>query len=186
MRRFVPPMMLFWMASGAAPAAPEKGLQVTGVHADGTGVTLDLADRAQLRIALIDAKLFNAFSIDSVTLDDSNQVGRDSFVLIDVKGPSRSPDAAMHYCGAGTEEALVWLKLDDFGAVTASATLLYASCFRSIEDSVPEWGGPKHAQLRVHVADFHENTQRDALYDRERPENGLQITSKAMPPVHQP
>jgi hypothetical protein len=55
------------------------------------------------------------------------------YMLLDIEGPSRGPEGASHYCGAGTEKALALFQLDSEGLLDEPQVVNYESCLLTIE-----------------------------------------------------
>ena len=62
------------------------------------------------------SKLVDAYELKEAKLLYANSDGKSHYVVVYVSGPSRSPIAAMSYCGAGTEGYLPWLAFNNFCA----------------------------------------------------------------------
>jgi len=76
---------------------------------------------------------FVGVAIRKVTTQRLFESNGQLFMLLDVEGPSRGPTAAMGYCGAGEEKALVLFRMDADGLLVEPQVVNYESCFRSIE-----------------------------------------------------
>ena len=118
------------------------------------------------------------------------------YLVMDVSGPSRGPEAASSYCGAGSESALVLFVLDGNGQVRPPEFMRYESCFATIEADSD--GAPREADGKI-VTTFvffrqlsKENVpvvaQGDptgqitveATFDEARPEQGIEAAEKCV------
>jgi len=78
------------------------------------------------------------------------------FMLLDVRGPSRGPEAAGSYCGAGEEKALVLFHLDSDGLLEEPQVVNYESCLYTIgapddssEDASPASSSSKQLVVKM-------------------------------------
>ncbi|HTK95320.1 MAG TPA: hypothetical protein VL382_06745 [Terriglobales bacterium] len=69
------------------------------------------------------------------------------YLVMDISGPSRGPEAASNYCGAGSESALVLFVLDANGQVRPPEFMRYESCFETIEADSD--GAPREADGKI-------------------------------------
>jgi hypothetical protein len=120
------------------------------------------------------------------------------FMLLDVRGPSRGPEAAMSYCGAGEEKALVLFHSDSDGLLEEPQVVNYESCLYTIgdpddssEDATPASPGAKQPFVKVlsftrmrgpaDPKDFAVNRDLvtvEARFDPNHPEQGLATQEK--------
>ena len=79
------------------------------------------------------------------------------FMLLDVQGSSRGPEAAGGYCGAGEEKALVMFHMDSDGLLEEPQVLTYESCLYTIgspDDSSNEGSSPALSSRQALVKVF--------------------------------
>jgi hypothetical protein len=69
------------------------------------------------------------------------------YLLVHVEGPSRSPEMAMHYCGAGSEEALALFAFNRSGEVKAPEFVVTRSCWQTIDEADADFHSPLDEHL---------------------------------------
>jgi hypothetical protein len=69
------------------------------------------------------------------------------YLLIHFEGPSRGPESAMHYCGAGQEEALALFAFSPTGEAKPPEFVLTRSCWVTIIDPDPGFHSPIDAHM---------------------------------------
>jgi len=79
-------------------------------------------------------KRFEPSTINTVKTQRLLEKGGQVFMLLDLRGPSRGPEAAMSYCGAGEEKALALFHLDSDGLLEEPQVVNYESCLYTIGD----------------------------------------------------
>jgi len=113
----------------------------------------------------------------SVAIDHAKILFRNSndqltYLVIQIDGPTML-NGGSHYCGAGREENLVWMKLMSRQIVDLR-TVLYYSCAFSIDGDV--------GQVANETLDIHYSLEgKDFIlrYDNKAPEQGLVSTAKS-------
>lgn len=109
-------------------------------------------------------------------LDMQNKAGV-TYILLDVSGPSQRGNPT-GFCGAGTESALVWLKLRDWKLYEVRP-VTYASCLYNIELTSKTW---EKNVLTVQADNFYSKKIKTLSYARARPEQSILVTEKPMNP----
>ncbi|MEO8001408.1 MAG: hypothetical protein ABI644_05990 [Arenimonas sp.] len=94
-----------------------------------------------------------------------------------MSGPSKA-QMDMHYCGAGTEANLVWLKLDKQFKLLSSSNHLVDSCFKSVEITRTLEYTDGNGKMQGSFVSYHEMKAYEMSYDTAAPEKGIGITSK--------
>lgn len=115
----------------------------------------------------------SAANLQTVKLLFANRKRSDTFIVIDACGWSKSrPDDRQ--CGAGEECDLVWVKLDAGWHVKDAQSILYESCWQTID---PDDDGYQITgeQLQMKITNFSRNTNSSMRYDTREPEKGFQI-----------
>jgi hypothetical protein len=104
------------------------------------GVVLTLPNARAVPVRL--SGVTEAWNIDSVRVLAAGRRGGTTYVLLDVMGPSRSPNGGRGLCGAGTERGLVALALAHGpGSAVRVARLsgaVHESCFFTINQDDPQ------------------------------------------------
>jgi hypothetical protein len=121
----------------------------------------------------------NCAYINQVTLMNQARRGRNFFVMISLGGPSKEI-RDNHYCGAGTEGNIVWLKLDEKRAVVDSASYLVDSCFKTVESSQPLGYRDKQRILNAEFTSFSEMKKYWIYYNPAKPYKGFRVVSKVL------
>ncbi|MFN8580195.1 MAG: hypothetical protein U0163_22145 [Gemmatimonadaceae bacterium] len=174
-RRSTPVTRLFVTAMGIASVAVQVGtariVPRASVRARPQRHSVSTTIRGRRFVIPFDS-VVDAFAIDDARVLAASTRGDTAFVLLALSGPSRSPDAAMHYCGSGTEEYTVVATFPRAGRSAASFTRS-ASCFHNIESD--EWkaaddsvvgGWWSYTPNQVHVR---------AVWLPKAPERGLMV-----------
>ena len=102
-------------------------------------------------------KRFWPSAIESVRTQRLLEKDSKVFVLLDVQGRSRGPEAANSYCGAGKEKALVLLQLGSEGFLQQPQAVSYESCLYTIgdlEDSAEDLSPPARSSQEPVVKVF--------------------------------
>jgi hypothetical protein len=136
------------------------------------------------------SKDINGWNLTSIKLLSAKESDNFIYLLFDLDGNSRSPEAAMHYCGAGVERSLVWVKLDQAWKKADSRSFVIESCFNNAE--LDELESPltfKGSELIANGStmrypgreDMSNNVWRyEIKYSYKHPEAGLQIKLELM------
>ncbi len=136
---------------------------------------MEIASRTWGKIKVPIGPFIDAYSIQTSSIVYQNQKGIFLYLILAVEGPSRSPEGAMHECGAGTESDLIWLRLDaqDAYKLRGANALLYSSCFRTIE------GEYKIEKQKLLIEYQSYSTQRKETWEFQfqSPENGFILQS---------
>ena len=76
---------------------------------------------------------FLVYAVDTVKTEYLAEKENVVYMILDVRGPSRGPQAAMSYCGAGTEAAKILFAFDRNGEVKPPQIAIYESCYLTLE-----------------------------------------------------
>lgn len=151
-----------WLLTVAASAGPLRAQDRPGSSPALTVQVRGHALRARLdgRLTVVPLdSIVDAAAIESIAVKDVAMRGPVTYALLTLSGPSRGPGGAMGYCGAGTEEYVVWLRLQS-GRRAASVWHRAASCFhdhdeaawREAADTVTAtWWTPEGRQRLVYL-----------------------------------
>jgi hypothetical protein len=105
------------------------------------------------------------------------------YIVLFMSGPSHEGNP-MSYCGAGTEENLVWLKLDKQLRIQDSKKYLIASCNLSVEKGIDQKSpltlNQQTKKMEGEFNSFSEMKQYSLSYDPAMPENGVSVIAKKM------
>lgn len=114
--------------------------------------------------------------VSATVLDVQTKAGI-TFILLDVSGPSRrgKPDG---FCGAGSESALVWLKLRSWKLYEVRP-VTYASCLYSIEPVSRGWD---KNLFTLKSNNFYSNKLKTLTYARARPEASIVVLETPLKP----
>ena len=159
--------LLLCPASGAAQTGVPQ-LKVPFVRVRWSGTTLHVTYQAQkIDHDFRDARpnqskpeyeQFSPYQIESVKTQRLLEKDGTVYMLLDLRGPSRGPEAASSYCGAGTEKALVLLKMDFEGLLEEPQVVNYESCLMTIgtdaEEDDSQSLSPSSTQPIVKVVSF--------------------------------
>ncbi len=108
---------------------------------------------------------------DSVQLVDyRNELGAD-YLLLAVEGTSGGRNPAGHFCGAGDETTLVWLRFRD-GKLMATKQRTIRSCSRNIETYRQGWFGQEYRADLFEVKDGR-TYRSQVVYDLTRLDEGI-------------
>jgi hypothetical protein len=102
--------------------------------------------------------------------------------VLNISGTSHAGNASS-YCGADTEEKLVWLKLDNQLKVLDSKKYLVESCHKSIDRLMDQPVLSLNLETKKMQGQFDSYSQMmsySVSYDPAMPENGFLVTSKAI------
>lgn len=115
--------------------------------------------------------------MDSASVLDVQTKAGITYILLDVSGPSQrgKPTA---FCGAGTESALVWLKLRAWKLYEVRP-VTYGSCLYNIELTSKTW---EKNILSVKANNFYSKKVKILTYARARPEASISVTEQPMNP----
>src|SRR5437879_6319736 len=100
---------------------------------------------------------FAGYAIDKVKLLFQNRSQGVLYLLFDVSGPSRGRAAAMHYCGAGEENSLIWVALEEDWDIRDIKSYTYASCLSTIEPFGDPPFSVKQGRLNLDYLQYEEN-----------------------------
>ncbi|HEY6181371.1 MAG TPA: hypothetical protein VIW67_03945 [Terriglobales bacterium] len=73
------------------------------------------------------------YAVDTVKTEYLAEKQNVVYMILDVRGPSRGPQAAMSYCGAGIEGAKILFTFDRQGEVKPPQVVMYESCYLTLE-----------------------------------------------------
>jgi hypothetical protein len=121
------------------------------------------------------APFVGAAAVDTAEILFQARSERVIYVVLRVAGPTRRKGGA-HYCGAGRETNLVWLKVSGAQVIDAT-TVLYESCAFSIE---PGELRATTEGFNVRYDSFTEKRTFDLQYDHRAPERGFSLTTKPL------
>src|SRR6266540_5760860 len=117
--------------------------------------------------------LSGAATIEQAEILFENNLKDISYVVVHLAGPTKN-NGGGGYCGAGTEENLVWIKLSHT-VILDVRSILYSSCAFSIEPTqLPE---ATTRGLHVDYVSYSEGRDFRATYDDTSPENGFVVAS---------
>jgi len=121
----------------------------------------------------IDLKLLsNADVVEKAELKLFQVKDSAAFIVVSISGPSRK-NGGSHFCGAGEEENLVWMKLADNMLIQDVRSILISSCLLSVDlDSFDVTDD----SLKAHYASICEKKEFDLAYDNDSPEKGFVIS----------
>ena len=127
--------------------------------------------------------------IDTAKVLFQNRVSKELYVLLDVVGPSTGGGNGP--CGAGQEEYLIWLALDERWGKDDEKLQLIASCFENIESLSSESYVIKDGKLTSEYVEFKEYDQsvkNTLTYDAATSDKAWSIKREhwASPGSHQP
>jgi hypothetical protein len=109
------------------------------------------------------------------------------YLLVRIEGPSRSPQMAMHMCGAGSEEGLALFTFTRDREVKPPAFVLTQSCWSSIMEGDSSFHSSIEANLVGRLSYFApasadagamETIDVHVAFDPEHPEAGLQFAER--------
>jgi hypothetical protein len=89
----------------------------------------------------------HAHGIDSAEVLSATALGGEYFLLLDAQGPSRGPESATGYCGAGREAYLLWFRLGPALVPLEAAVEPYESCLENAGEG--GWGPAAGLQVTV-------------------------------------
>lgn len=161
--------------AGHTPSAaqpPPQPIKVTVATAQKKLLIHHRGARHPVDLSAID----KAHDLNEAKLLFASAVGSIRYLLVYVRGPSRSPAAADKYCGAGTEGSLVWLMLDSRWRLLRSQTALIESCFESAEGDYEING----ARLTARWSNFHLNKSFTMSYDSSQPAAGMSVVERSL------
>lgn len=102
------------------------------------------------------------------------------YLLLDIYAPSRIPGGP-GYCGAGEEFNLLWLKLSNSLKAEEIKSVLYFSCYETIEPDMPD---PERQRYRIQdnslkfdYISLSKMMRYSFHYDNTRPDIGFMISS---------
>lgn len=110
---------------GGAQATVPVAVQVSQKHL--------ILVQGQVRRRVDLASVFQGYELKETKLLHSTSDAKARYLVIYIAGPSRSPMAALSFCGAGTEGYLVWLMFDPAWCELKRQSALIESCFESAE-----------------------------------------------------
>lgn len=76
---------------------------------------------------------FLVYVVDTVKTEYLTEKQNVVYMILDVRGPSRGPQSAMSYCGAGTEGAKILFTFDRQGEIKPPQISIYESCYLTLE-----------------------------------------------------
>jgi hypothetical protein len=76
------------------------------------------------------------YTIDEVKTDFLAKKDGVVYMILDVEGPSRGPEAANSRCGAGMEAAKILFAFDSGGEAQEPEIILYNSCYKNLESDM--------------------------------------------------
>jgi hypothetical protein len=141
------------------------------------GANLILKNKTLKLHALCDCSRINKAQIISQTKRAANY-----YVVLTISGPSHEGNPSS-YCGAGTEENLVWLKLDNQLKVLDSKKHLVESCYKSIDRLIDQPVLSMNLETNKMQGQFNSYPQMmsySVSYDPAVPEEGFSVISKAI------
>ncbi len=113
--------------------------------------------------------------MDSASVLDVQSKAGITYILLDVSGPSRRGNPTA-FCGAGTESALMWLKLRDWKLYEVRP-VTYASCLYNIEPISRVW---EKNILTLKANNFYSKRLKILSYSKGRPEASVLVLEKPM------
>jgi hypothetical protein len=141
------------------------------------GANLILKNKTLKLHALCDCARINKAQIISHTKRAKNY-----YVVLTISGPSQEANVSS-YCGAGTEENLVWLKLDNKLRVLDSKKYLVESCYKSVDRLIDRPVLSLNLETKKMQGQFNSYAQMmsySVSYDPAMPEKGFSVTSEAI------
>jgi hypothetical protein len=141
--------------------------------------TLILHEHGQKHAYRFEDRELVMYVVGEVKLISQSRVDGSLYVVLDARGPSRG--SAMGQCGAGEEEYLVWLKLDDKWELLDKKLELIASCFSTIESREEEPYEIHEGKLTADYINYSEKVQAHLNYDFAKPEKGWEIHHSPLP-----
>lgn len=164
-----------WWLSVGATQTPKPAAQ-TNVRLRPHGRQIVLRVAGQSHLLDVAAQLEAARVAEATPLFFTRRADF-NYLLADVCGPSKAK-SDMHQCGAGTECALLWVKLTPAWRVAEARAALYESCWQSATSD----DGYKIEQniLRIAYDNFLFKHHEKVSYDAAQPERGLVIEESAL------
>jgi hypothetical protein len=104
------------------------------------------------------------------------------YLVLSISGPSQE-NSPSSYCGAGTEQNLIWLKLDHKLNVLDSEQYLVESCHKSVDRLTDQPVLSLNAETKKMQGQFNSYSHMmsySVSYDPAMPEKGFSVTSKAI------
>ena len=117
------------------------------------------------------AKTFHGYEINEGKLLFASADAKARYLVTYVAGPSRSPVAALSFCGAGTEGYLLWSMFDQAWREQRRQAALIESCFESAE-GIYEINGDR---LTAEWVNYRLEKRFTLKYDARAPAQGFRI-----------